>query len=423
MKRAILSSCAISALFTGLSSTPQIPKGRQGSLILKGFEPKKGGHCESSAMLNALGFLGYGLSEADIAGGGGAPSFLFTNDGFPFIGGRNDRMREAFLDSADIPFTVVIPKDGDDGWDDIVSLLDRGLPVLLRVDMRYLPYLYGGKYGGPHMSFGWHWVCLYAIDFGSSQALVTDTERGGPCSVALADLEKARGSNTKVFPPKREYAWIEERPATWAFDPDKVTRQALATILTNYDGTDAWGLAQGKGDRASMRSGAPTLPLQGLAGLSAFPQALSSLHCIVKPFLLAPAYSFMADSIERNGTGGAAFRGLFRDFLAARAQDCADPRLRSSCACILPKAEAAVQAWSALATAFDTAADELGRAHGGPSRNDALARAETTTADRAQSLYSAEYALRESIATAKVQITEQAESPARQTKGEANHAR
>jgi hypothetical protein len=392
MNKATVFICATAALFSGCAAAPRLPEGRKGCLVLKDFAPQRGGHCESSAMLNALHHLGYGVTEADIVGGGGAPGFLFTDEGFPFIGGRSERMREDFLEAAGIPYKVVRPESGEDGWTRIIGLLDSGLPVLLRVDMRYLPYLFGGRYGDARMSFGWHWICLYSIDFDKKEALVTDTDKGGPCRVSLADLEKARSSDTKIYPPRREYAWIEPKPADWSFDVDKVTRSSFALLLSNYEGSKDWQA----GGQSSARPGAPQI-LRGLSGLEAFPSRLAFLHTEVKPFLLGPAWSFMAASIERNGTGGAAFRRLYRDFIAARAADCADPKLRADCAAILPKAEAAATAWSAVAASFDEGAAKLAAARGSD-RQEAILVAEKGMAECARELYDREAALESAIA-------------------------
>jgi len=390
-RNAVFAVCA--AIMSGCASRLPFAEGRTGSVALPGFEPRKGGHCESSAMLNALAYLDYGVTEADIIGGGGAPAFLFANEGFPFIGSRNERMRESFLAAAKIPYRAVVPEGDDDGWDRIVALLDRGIPVLLRVDMRWLPYLYGGKYGSARMSFGWHWICLYGIEFGAREVLVTDTERGGPCRIALADLDKARSSATKVYPPRREYAWIEPKPAGWALDPDALARAAFREILANYDAPAAWTDGGGPAPARGRRT-----PLVGLSGLAAFPEALAALHSSVSPYALGAAYSFMADTIERNGTGGAAFRRLFRDFLAARSADCADASARDACAALVLKAEAAMAAWSALADAFYRASASIQTARGGTAREAAIAAVEASTAERARALYAAELALRDAIA-------------------------
>ena len=387
MDNCLVVACTMAALFTGCASSAKIAGSREGALVLAGFAPRRGVHCESAAMLNALTYLGYGLSESDIVGGGGAPSFFYSGGNFPFIGGRSDKMREPFLDAAGIPYDVIVPSG--DGWKDIVALLDRGLPVLLRVDMRWLPYLFGGKHGPAYMSFGGHWICLYGIDFDSREALVTDTAQAGPRRVKLADLEKARGSSTKTFPPRREYAWIGPKPTGWRFDADKVARSALDKVLANYETAI-------RNEEAKRADG----PLVGLSGLAAFPERLAVLHTRVSPYALAPAYSYMADSIERNGTGGSAFRSLFRDFLEARAADCVDPSMRSACSSLIAPTEEAMAAWSALADSFDAAAVSIGAAGSPAAKGARIAAAEAESSELARRLLGRETALRDAIASA-----------------------
>jgi hypothetical protein len=376
MRVQFLIALAASAAFLSSCSDKQPGlSNRKGLISLPGFAPLRGGHCESAAMLNALAYLGYGLSEADIVGGSGGISFLYAGRPFPFIGGRSPDLRESFLDAAGIPYRVVLPEDGAAEWTGVIAALDRGLPVLLRVDMRWLPYLYGGKYGSPYMSFGGHWVCLVGMDFDRGLAYVTDTDRQGIQEVALTDLRKARESGTRTFPPKGEYAWIEPKPKGWAFDLDAVTRSSLASILRNYASDDS----------QSPGAGA----LVGLGGLSAFPDTLASLHRIVNPHAIAVAYSYMAGSIERNGTGGSAFRRFYGDFLAARSADCVDPRLRAACSDLSLSVERTKAAWGSLARAFDEAAAEIGSAKGSD-RGAAISRAEARTAALARELSAAE---------------------------------
>ncbi|MBI9097980.1 MAG: BtrH N-terminal domain-containing protein [Spirochaetaceae bacterium] len=149
--------------------------GDEGKVISLNHKAIAGKHCESSAILNALHYQGYEITEEQIIGAGAAPGFVYEKTAFPFLGGRSKNMRESFSKNTGIPFTV--RQDSDDPrWNEIEGLLEQGIPVILRVDMRYLPYLYGGKYGPKYMSFGWHLVTLFAMDRQKGTALVTDTE-------------------------------------------------------------------------------------------------------------------------------------------------------------------------------------------------------------------------------------------------------
>ena len=152
--------CLMLMLTSGFSRAED----RETSIILPNVKVIPGKHCESSAIVNALNYLDYGLSEPVVVGGGGAPSFVFTEGNFPFLGGRSHNMREVFFSGADIKWHINTYPDPSHPWDNLLKLLERGIPVVLRVDMRYLRYLFGGEYGPPYMSFGWHVVCLFGID-------------------------------------------------------------------------------------------------------------------------------------------------------------------------------------------------------------------------------------------------------------------
>lgn len=56
--------------------------GQRGKVMLKNVKVIKGGHCESSAIVNALNDQGYPVTEPMVAGGGGAPGFTLTSNTF-----------------------------------------------------------------------------------------------------------------------------------------------------------------------------------------------------------------------------------------------------------------------------------------------------------------------------------------------------
>jgi len=292
---------------------------------LAGVVPLAGGHCESSAMMNALIALGYPVTEPMIAGGGGALAFRLERGTFPFIGARNERMREVFYEGAGIAWERRLPGDGDArlagdwGWAEIRSLLARGVPVVLRTDMRFLPYRYGGKYGPRHLSFGWHMITLFAIDDRREVAFVSDTEFAGLREIRLKDLHRARTSRTKVFPPRGEYSWAERAAAGYRLDWDRLVEASLSEVGSNSAGS--------------------------LDALSRFGDDLAELETYgPKPFLVPAVLEYLAGTIEDYGTGGAAFRRLYRDFLAEAATRSSYRSLANA----LDPLDAAIADWHAL---------------------------------------------------------------------------
>lgn len=331
-----LASCAVSCAQPGqgLFSAPWKAVGAA-PVILPDVTVTPGGHCESSAMMNALRYEGYDVSEPMIVGGGGAPSFIYLRGTFPFVGARCNTMRERFFAAAGIECHDVVPVDKDAGWADIGSILARGIPVSLRVDMRFLPYRYNGKYGSKYMSFGGHYVTLFGVDPARGLAYVSDTEYEGLQTVKLSDLHRARTSGTKTFPPHAEYYWAEKpcvvgktgaAPSTTAtLDADSLVRASFAAVIENYE-------------------------TQALEGLSWYGSELEAIETYSRQkFLLPAVFGYMAGNIEDHGTGGASFRMLYRDFLVYAAEKSS---YAAEARALIPAIDECIESWHALSSAF-----------------------------------------------------------------------
>ncbi len=304
-------------------------------VMLANIEVISGKHCESSAIVNALHYFGYNIDETTLFGAGGGISFLYQKGTFPFIGGRSGNLREAALDTLGIPWFVERPGRDDSKWDKIIHLLKAGYPVVLRVDMRYLPYLWGGKYGKSHTSFGWHLVTLFGIDSRIGLAYVSDTETSDLQEIKLRDLDKARSSSIKIFPPENEFYWLEKKPVDYSFNWRTITQRSIEQVIRNMEAGDpaVWNDAEN---------------LMGIKGLKQFGDELVSIEETVKPYLLPSLFDFFYGSIETNGTGGAAFRLFYRDFLKKAGQELNDPEIIKAS----EYTDACADAWHALADEF-----------------------------------------------------------------------
>ena len=182
------------------------------SAALENFQPIRGEHCESSAILNMLHYEGYGITETQIMGAGAVLGFMYELSEFPFLSGRTLTMRENLFNGLGIKWQRGTEEKFGKGWEKIHSLLKENHPVVLRVDMRYLPYLYGGKTGSKRTSFGWHMICLTGIDAEKQTALVTDTGQESVKVIKLSDLNRTRFSDTRIMPPHGEFFWVEKTP-------------------------------------------------------------------------------------------------------------------------------------------------------------------------------------------------------------------
>jgi len=168
----------------------------------------------------------------------------------------------------------------------VVDELEKGRPVICYGDILHLPYFYTNRH------FGGHAFVVYAIDEPKDAVWISD--RGEyPRLITLSDLAKARSSNTSVFRPKN----------------------ALLRIQINHEAE----LTSGDIWRAIYRSYKamcePPISNFGLAGIETFGgwlrRAIEELPAVALSELLMSLYV----NLELAGTGGCAFRIIYRQFL------------------------------------------------------------------------------------------------------------
>lgn len=271
------------------------------SVALTNFKPQIGVHCESSALLNALNHQGYNLTENEILGAGAVLAFVFQKGEFPFLGGRTLKLKENLFNTLEIKWHIGTLDNESHGWDKIHKLLNDDTPVILRVDMRFLPYLHDGKYGSKYTSFGWHIITIVSIDTKKQIAYVTDTSKDGLQEIKLNDLQKARFSKLDVMPPQGEYYWIEQAPTDFKINWEEVTKKSLKTIK-----------------RDMLRIYETQNDLVGLNGMKELSINMRNLGQSTPSYLIESVLGFLYGSIETNGTGGAAFREQYLLFLQER---------------------------------------------------------------------------------------------------------
>lgn len=259
---------------------------------LEGFGVKPGKHCESAAMMNALNYQELNLSESMINGLGSSISFIVIDGELPFLGCRAYNIRENFQKTSKIQIVEAKPENSQAAYDLVKEKLQENIPVVLQVNMRYLPYLYGGKFGNKYTSFGAHFVTLIKLDEKEGYAWVTDTQYEQPQKIKISHLQKARETKGHYFAPENTFYYFDIT--------DKVDinykaglKASLKNIITEYEKEDGV-----------------------LARLKSFSEDLISIEDRVSnKYVLKPMFEFFYGSIETNGTGGSGFRNFYRDYL------------------------------------------------------------------------------------------------------------
>jgi hypothetical protein len=178
---------------------------------IKGFLPLQTHHCVTGSMRNMYEFNRYPILEEVLFGIGSGIGFgyLEIKGAIPFLGGRGNVGRPG-EDGLEISaakrtgvdahrYTTTSAKKAESR---LIEMLATGSPVMLYVDMGFLPYFHLP----PDTHFGAHMIVIAGYDPKTAQVLIADRD-GLLHPVSLSVLAQARCSKFKPFPPKN--AWFE----------------------------------------------------------------------------------------------------------------------------------------------------------------------------------------------------------------------
>jgi hypothetical protein len=187
----------------------------------------------------------------------------------------------------------------------LLETLDAGQPVMIQCDMGFLPYF---DFGGEEYHFGGHVVVVCGHDPETDRVLVADRD-DKLYPVSMDDLEKARGSTFKPFPPK--HGWY-----TFDFgrkrqpEPADV-RQAILEMTTMM-----------------LEPPIRNIGIKGIRkAANMVPKWAQKLDQEELRFALFNAWIFISPT---GGTGGGSFRYMLSRFLGEGAEITDDERLSTS---------------------------------------------------------------------------------------------
>jgi hypothetical protein len=175
----------------------------------KGFVSLQTHHCVTGSMRHIYAFNGCDMSEELLLGLGEGVGFMYwqAKGQPPFLGGRaspKSGMEALAGQRSGVKIEIHRTSSPLKARQALLELLAAGQPVMVQVDMGFLPYF---NFGGQEYHFGGHVVVVCGCDLQAGQVLVA--ERDGLHPISMADLEHARNSTFKPFPPGN--AW-------WSFD-------------------------------------------------------------------------------------------------------------------------------------------------------------------------------------------------------------
>ncbi|MBI3764008.1 MAG: BtrH N-terminal domain-containing protein [Chloroflexi bacterium] len=247
------------------------------------------------------------ISEEMLLGLGAGVGFIYWHQkGMPpFIGGRANARGE-FEPLAGkrtgVQVTAHTTSSARAAERTLLEMLDSGQPAMIQCDMGFLPYF---DFGGYDYHFGGHVVVVCGYNARTRQVLVAD-RREELHPVSMEQLEKARASTFKPFPPKHRWYTFDfsrKRQPT-----GREVRQAIAE--------------QSKGMLA------PPISNLGVKGIRKAAESVLKWPALMDESALRRALFNAYISLDATGgTGGGIFRYMFSRFLREVAGTTGDPRL------------------------------------------------------------------------------------------------
>ncbi len=331
------------------------------------FVHKKGNHCESSALRDLFEFYGFPMSEALVFGLDATMGFGFfdTTDKVSFIpeseipfflGGKQGTIDPNSLSCRLLGITLRKQSftSANKGWEESKKLIDQDVPLILRIDMGFLPYYEFNE----DYHFGGHTITLAGYDNERNIAFVGDTDHEGFQEVSIEKLKNGRSSTygPSFMHPKNTQYSMKRRPDGKHPPLGAGVKLAIQKVVNNM-----------------LR---PSTSNVGIQGIKMFAESIKewdkkinnliskSSKKVASPQLI---FDLTYGNIETWGTGGALFRNLYIQFLeelqnhnelkvGPRAWNTTDFKLLDDS---IPYIKESAQNWTAIAETLKDAVDNF----------------------------------------------------------------
>jgi hypothetical protein len=238
-------------------------------------------------MADLLRWAGIEMSEAMVFGLGGGLGFQYCTreDSSPTrqIAGRAENIEMAVAERLELKLEEHRTDQLEEGWAGIRDTLDDGAPVMVRCEFAELPY------GSSEMTCGDHRLVVVGIDESNDRVRVADP---GFEEARTIDGEAFRGAYGSTGREGEQFAWWRLLPG----EPRSLDEALQEALEDNAD---------------RMRTDQPET--RGLFALRKFRDEVADWGGDEEA---ARSYRCAYESIAGEGTDGAMFRNLYREFLS-----------------------------------------------------------------------------------------------------------
>ncbi len=204
---------------------------------VSGFKSLETHHCITGSILHIYKAHKFDISEDMLLGLGSGMGFIYWHikGAPPFIGGRAnierpgvEGLEKTIGRRTGVKVESFRTSSARKAEKQLLEMLDAGKPVMLQVDMGYLPYLNLPQ----DFHFGYHVIVAAGYNPVSHQVLVADRDKDLHV-ISFEELELARGSKFKPFPPQHAW-WTYEFNAAHPPKPEDILmaiREVSADML------------------------------------------------------------------------------------------------------------------------------------------------------------------------------------------------
>lgn len=273
--------------------------------IVDNFQTLGGKHCITNSLRQIFNFYGHPLSEEMLFGLGEGLDFTYINLAHsPMVNGRSKVLEFENVLSNNLGVRIKCKKSNNNNkiFEETKSMIDNNNPVLVYVDMPYLPYLSMDKSG----HFGGHAIVLFGYDDEQGCFYISDRDNSDyPIRTPKGTIEK----NYHLV----SYTQMEMARAS-SFRPFPANNKYLTFDFTNFHGINSIGIFNAI-LAVCNKMLSPAAKLKGIYGIEKFSKEINKWAFFDTDKLRIAGTTNYFQINADGGTGGGIFRKMYGDFL------------------------------------------------------------------------------------------------------------